>query len=93
MAEGGENWQERAERAESALAQALEERNRLWAELQRRTAKDREAEHWRRRLEGLEDSLSWRITLPLRTAKAASMRVNQLLEKRRARARIPGRHG
>jgi hypothetical protein len=58
--------EERARRAEEALEEALEERNRLWAELQSRTAHDRELEYSRREVERMKSSLSWRITAPLR---------------------------
>lgn len=46
--------------------QLLEERNRLWAELQRARALEREAEHWRSRALALEASITWRASEPLR---------------------------
>jgi hypothetical protein len=61
--------EERARRAEEALEEALEERNRLWTELQSRTAHDRELEFYRREVERMKRSLSWRITAPLRVAR------------------------
>jgi uncharacterized protein YhaN len=61
----------RAQRAEEALAQALRERNELWAQLQTRNAQDRQLEHQRRVIEAMTSSLSWRITAPLRLVKRA----------------------
>lgn len=54
--------------AQQALAESLEERNRLWAELQRLKALQHENEYLQGLLSGLESSLSWRITKPLRDA-------------------------
>ena len=59
----------RAQRAEEALADALRERNELWAQLQTRTAEDRRVEHLERVVEAMQSSVSWRITAPLRTLK------------------------
>ena len=61
----------RAQRAEEALAQALQERNELWAQLQTRNAQDRQLEHQQRVIEAMTSSLSWRITAPLRLVKRA----------------------
>jgi uncharacterized protein YhaN len=61
----------RAQRAEEALAQALQERNELWAQLQTRNAQDRQLEHQQRVIEAMTTSLSWRITAPLRLVKRA----------------------
>ena len=55
-----------------ALRQALEERNRLWEELQRARASEQEAAYWRERAENLEGSIWWRIGTPLRLAKRAA---------------------
>jgi hypothetical protein len=59
--------EERAERAESALEEALAERNDLWAELQRRISVERELEHYRHAYHHLVHSHSWRLTAPLRS--------------------------
>lgn len=59
----------RASRAETALEEMTAERNRLWEELHRRTAQDRELEHYRETVGHMRGSLSWRITAPLRAAK------------------------
>jgi hypothetical protein len=60
----------RLRKAEEALRETLEERNRLWGELQRRNANQHELDHYRQLYEGQTDSVSWRITLPLRVAAA-----------------------
>jgi hypothetical protein len=60
--------EERASRAESALEEALAERNKLWAELQRRISVERELEHYRHAYHHLVHSHSWRVTAPLRSA-------------------------
>ena len=59
--------EERAERAESALEEALAERNELWAELQRRISVERELEHYKHAYHHLVHSHSWRLTAPLRS--------------------------
>jgi hypothetical protein len=61
--------EERLERAEAALQDALRERNALWAQLQTRTAEERHVEHLQRVIAAMEGSLSWRITAPLRVLK------------------------
>jgi len=55
--------------SDDALRAALEERNRLWEQLQAREARSAELEYWRERATAMEASLSWRITLPLRLAQ------------------------
>lgn len=50
----------------AALQQALEERNRLWEEVQRLRAEDRELDYWRGRALEMEASLGWRVTALLR---------------------------
>ena len=61
----------RAQRAEEALAEALRERNELWAQLQTRTAQERQLEHQQRVIDAMQSSVSWRITAPLRLVKRA----------------------
>jgi hypothetical protein len=56
------------ERSE-AFEELLEERNRLWEELQRRRSMEEEAAYWRQRAEDLEGSRWWRAGFPLRVAK------------------------
>ena len=54
-----------------ALRQALEERNRLWERLARRSAAEEDAERLRRRLEEIERSGWWRAGEPLRLVQRA----------------------
>lgn len=54
--------------AQQALVESLEERNRLWEELQSLKALRHENEYLQRLLAQLEGSLSWRLTKPLRDA-------------------------
>ncbi len=62
---------DRASRAEQALEQALEERSRLWGELQLHHSQERELEYLRRRLAEVEGSTWWRLGAPLRLASKA----------------------
>ena len=61
--------EERARRAEAELAAAVEERNRLWAELQEKNAAEAEADYWRKRASDIERSRWWRAGFPLRYLK------------------------
>lgn len=61
--------EERAERAEAALEEALAERNELWAELQRRVSAENELAHYRNAYHHLVHSRSWRLTAPLRSGR------------------------
>jgi hypothetical protein len=65
----------------------LEERNRLWEELQQARADGRELEAMRARVAYMEGSLSWRVTAPLRAGKALLNDVQNALRRRRERAR------
>lgn len=64
--------EERAERAEAALADALAERNRLWEQLQFNRAHDHELTDLRQRLTSIEQSRWWRLGMPLRIARRAA---------------------
>jgi hypothetical protein len=68
-----EEWEERARRAEAALEEALAERNRLWEELNRRSACEDELDHYRRLAGMMEGSASWRLTRPVRDAKRVAI--------------------
>jgi hypothetical protein len=61
--------EERARRAEEALAEALAERNRLWEQLQEKQATEADLEYWRGRAADIERSRWWRAGLPLRVLK------------------------
>jgi hypothetical protein len=58
--------EERAERAEEALRAAVEERNRLWHELQERRSAEQDVAYWRERASDIERSRWWRAGFPLR---------------------------
>jgi hypothetical protein len=62
---------EKTEAAEAALREALEERNRLWAELQRQRALEEDLAFWRKRAHDIEQSRWWKAGAPLRLAKRA----------------------
>jgi hypothetical protein len=47
---------------EKALEEALEERNRLWAELNERQVDQRELEQLRRELKAVHGSAMWKLT-------------------------------
>jgi hypothetical protein len=61
--------EERALRAEAALRAALQERNQLWAELQKRRSTEQDLAFWRNRAEDMERSRWWRAGAPLRLVK------------------------
>jgi hypothetical protein len=51
------------------LQEALEERTRLWEELQRKNAMEADLEYWRQRASDIEGSRWWRAGFPLRYVK------------------------
>jgi hypothetical protein len=53
----------------AALREAIEERNRLWEELQRKNAVEADLEYWRQRASDIERSRWWRAGFPLRYVK------------------------
>jgi hypothetical protein len=61
--------EERARRAEEALERAVEERNRLWEELQRAGAAEADLEYWRNRAADIERSRWWKAGFPFRYMK------------------------
>jgi hypothetical protein len=79
--------EERARRAEEALAEAAEERSRLWAELQRKNAVEADVDYWRGRAEGIEQSRWWRLGFPLRYMKRFKKDPAGMLEGRAAAIR------
>ena len=52
-----------------ALERATEERNRLWAELQKKNATEADLEYWKGRVADIERSRWWRAGFPLRYLK------------------------
>ena len=51
------------------LERAIEERNRLWSELQNKNALEADLEYWRNRATDIERSRWWRAGFPLRYLK------------------------
>lgn len=87
MSEPATDPDERARRAEEALAAATEERNRLWVELQRKNATEADAEYWRTRAADIERSRWWRAGFPLRYLKRFVSDPAGMLEGRAAAIR------
>jgi hypothetical protein len=67
---------------EERLAEALEERARLWEEVHRLRAERREVEYYERLAEQMRTSVSWRVTAPLRIFKTLWIRVRRKLDER-----------
>jgi hypothetical protein len=67
---------------EQRLAEALEERARLWEEVHRLRAERREVEYYERLAEQMRTSVSWRVTAPLRIFKTLWIRVRRKLDER-----------
>lgn len=93
MSEPVTDPEERARRAEEALAAAVEERNRLWAELQRQNATEADAEYWRDRAADIERSRWWKAGFPLRYVKRFVSDPAGMLEGRAAAIRRRRRGG
>jgi hypothetical protein len=53
----------------AAYEELLEERNRLWEELQECRSMEEEAVYWRQRAQDIEGSRWWRAGMPFRVAK------------------------
>ena len=87
MSEPAADPEERARRAEEALEEVVAERNRLWAELQRRNALEADLEYWRGRAADIEQSRWWRIGFPLRYLKRFKKDPAGMLEGRAAAIR------
>jgi hypothetical protein len=76
--------------AHAALVDALEERNRLWADAHRTRALEQDLAHMQGMLETMQRSASWRLTAPLRAMKtvAGRQRGRAARVSRRARSRF-----
>jgi hypothetical protein len=85
--------EERARRAEEALAAAIEERNQLWAELQRVSAEHADVEYWQQRAANIERSRWWRAGFPFRYARRFMEDPAGMLEGRAAAIRRSRRGG
>jgi hypothetical protein len=73
--------EQRLSRAEAALAESLEERGRLWEQLQAARAGQADEEHFYRRYRALEASLSWKLTKPLRSAKTLALGLKKARDR------------
>ena len=64
-----------------SLQEALEERNRLWQELQRQRAVEADLAYWRSRAEDMERSRWWRLGKPFRLGKRLLANPTDTLEE------------
>ena len=87
MSEQATDPEERARRAEEALEEVVADRNRLWAELQRRNAVEADLEYWRLRASAIERSRWWKLGFPLRYMKRFKKDPAGMLEGRAAAIR------
>jgi hypothetical protein len=78
---------ERAERAEASLANTIEERNELWSQALRTRAVEHELSELRTLVRRMEQSVSWRLTSPLRRAKTTTRRATAVARGFRNRLR------
>jgi len=74
--------EQRLRTAEDALAEALAERARLWAELHRLRAERREIAYYEALATKMQTSVSWRVTAPLRAGKTLVGKVRRKLSSR-----------
>ena len=70
------------QRTSARVDELLAERARLWEEVHRLRAERREVEHYRKQAEYVTNSLSWRITAPLRLGKQLKLKVQRKLDER-----------
>ena len=71
------------QRASARVDELLAERARLWEEVHRLRAERREVEHYRQEAEYVTNSVSWRVTAPLRAGKQLKTRIHRKLDERR----------
>ena len=76
------DWKQRALTAEAALEEARTETARLWTELHQRRADENELAYYRGLYESQVDSVSWKVTRPLRDAKVLAAKVQRKLAER-----------
>jgi hypothetical protein len=74
------DWETRARSAEARVRELTEERARLWEELQRLRAHERQIDHYEARVRYIEGTASWRVTWPLRAVKTLYIRVVRKLD-------------
>jgi hypothetical protein len=77
------DWKQRALTAEAALEEARTETARLWSELHEHRADQAELNYYRRLYEDQVDSVSWKLTRPLREAKVLAGKAQRRLAARR----------
>lgn len=76
-----DDLQERLAAAERARDEALAERNRLWAQLNERTADRREVEHLRAELSAVRDSRAWELAARYQRVKRLVRRALERLRQ------------
>jgi hypothetical protein len=69
--------------AEARIEELAAERARLWEELHRLRAERRQIEYYEQLASYMQNSISWRITRPLRDAKRIVGMVRKKLAERR----------
>jgi hypothetical protein len=74
------DWEARARSAEARVQELTAERTRLWEELQRLRARERQVDHYEARVRYIEGTASWRVTWPLRAVKIVVVRVRRALD-------------
>ena len=78
-----EDAEAQASRAQAALDEVVAERNRLWEELHRQRAGEKEAAYYRTLYEQVVFSRSWKITAPLRNTKWLFKQIPELARRLR----------
>jgi hypothetical protein len=76
--EPGPAASKRERELERELEEVTAERTKLWAELHRRAALEDEVAYYKSKLREMEQSDSWRVTAPLRSAKRTAERCEDL---------------
>ena len=74
------DWEARARAAEARVEELAAERARLWEEVQRLRAQERQIDHYEARVRYIEQTASWRITWPLRIFKTLYIKVRRRLD-------------
>jgi hypothetical protein len=74
------DWEARARTAEARVQELTQERARLWEEVQRLRAQERQIEHYEARTRYIESTASWRLTWPLRAVKTLYVKVLRALD-------------
>lgn len=74
------DWEARARSAEARVQELTAERARLWEELQRLRAQERQIDHYEARVRYIEGTASWRLTWPLRAVKILVVKVRRALD-------------